>query len=166
MKLWSYQLPDFSLVKGKVDPAKSKFAQAYPDAYKALWEHVGTDQIVWCQTSAASSEWHGRHEWVIDVPTSEFLQVVDFMVWIGILGCAPRPPERLHFELMNKAIHRHPDDVAATLGYYNNLVEGLQHRDDPWAWLFRIDASDSRANVLLRHPIESRWVLSKEVVTP
>ena len=87
MELWSYHSPEFSLLQGRVDPTKSKFAQDYPDAYQKLCECLGTDQIVWCCTSR--DDWPqktGYCEWALDVPNGDFFRIVDYMVWNGILG--------------------------------------------------------------------------------
>lgn len=163
MRLWTYHSPAFSLVEGQYDPEKSAFAKQYRFAYKELWDRVGCKEIIWCCTSKDS--WprkNGYREWDLDVPVGSFVEIVDSMVWNGILGNDKTGPSgRLRDWLMAESMGMAPGNHYE---WYQQEVQRMLHPPgDPWESLFLDDPYDLRADVLLQHPIDREWVISTKL---
>lgn len=157
LNLWSYHSAGFSLVEGQVDPEKSEYARDYRWAYERLWAPLGTDQLIWCCTFGCRDDWPGSCEWKLNVPEDRVFAIVDNMVWNGILGNDALPPDPLRRQLRSTAMRHHP-------GWYDEQVKRLRHpRGCPWDALFLSDASDLRADVILRHPLDRRWIIGKVI---
>ena len=158
MRLWSYQSPVFSLLEGEVKTEKSIFAQLYPTAYQQLWNYVGTDQFIWCCVSP--EVWSGRCEWELEVPENCFFRIIDCMVWAGILGnnCDPPPLLRNHLKQMSLN-HTNPE------AWYEDQVKRMLHPPGcPWDAIFLNNANDLKTDVLLKHPIDSKWIILKNLI--
>lgn len=161
MQLWTYQSQDFSLTEGRVDPKRSEFAKDHPDAYRKLYDLLGTDQIIWCSTTNDEKRlWLHRHEWELDVPESAFFRIVDCMVWNGILGKdMVQPPKAIDDELRDRAFSMFTCDVDQREKWYAEQVHAMLHpAGDPWDSLFIDAPREHKANVLLRHLIDPQWV--------
>ena len=163
MLLWSYQFPGFSLTEGQVDLTKSQYANDYPDAYRKLYGFLRPNTLVWCKaTNDGRSDWlrEGRQEWQLNVPNSEFLKVVDCMVWNGILGNeSAKAPKALDDNLRTEAFEQFPTDIPQRDRYYDNKIYAMLHpAGDPWNSLFISDPNDPKADILLKHPIDPSWV--------
>ena len=119
MKLWSFQSPTFSLVDGEVRPEKSQFARDYRVAYQGLWDRVGTDQLIWCCTSA--DDWPmktGYCQWDLEVPDNRIFRIIDGMVWAGIRGDSYALTPRLRGQLLEQ--------------HYNGFLAILMPLTDGW----------------------------------
>jgi hypothetical protein len=159
MRLWTYQRDNFSIIADRVDPALSRNVQKYRQQYERLWQILETDQIIWCGTD---SEWWpkaGYAAWPLEIPTTAFLRIVDSMVWNGLLGergC----PTKLHDQLLDEETAL-TDDAEEAYANVERRKEFLWNPQvDPWEALFIDDPTDFRAEVLLKCPIATQWVLS------
>ncbi len=167
--LWSWQEPDFSLTEGAVDHRRSEYYKTVagvPKSYKELSKRLGTDQFIWCYTR--QDEYNPRLgctrvEWQLKVPEDRVLRKVCSVVWHcivwcnggerGLVGTPPKKFERLwrgiagryglKFDNFNKEFYRF---------WYAKTDEEL------WDALFLDKVDGECTDVLLRHPVEDKWV--------
>jgi hypothetical protein len=128
-------------LQGEVKPEKSTFVQQYRAAYEGLWRRVGTDQFVWCCSSA--DDWPhkcGYCQWTLEVPEERIFRIVDGMVWAGIRGEPSVLSPRLREELMTVAMQRFPGDTDGIYPWVDEQVQKLMHPPgDAWDALFLSD---------------------------
>ncbi len=164
MQLWTWHEPDFSLVEGKVNHERSEYFTTVcgvPEAYQELCKRLGTDQFIWCYTRGNEHNQlpsQTRIEWVLEVPKSEFLAIVDSFIWNRVLGEKCWPPESLKLKWKQEAITR------GCAEHFDQQIQAYHAQAPPqggwWALLFIDDPTAEGANVLIRHPVPRPWVKS------
>lgn len=160
INLWSYQKNGFDLTSGTVDHSKSRYFAEHKGHFEKLWGILGTNQIVWCCNSADDWSSDDFEEWQLQVPETSTLTIVNSMVWNGILGLngvSIKTHDRLSDEADQKGLQGNEYH-----SYIERELERLHHPPgDPWEALFLDDPAHEFAQVLLRHPIDEKWVLQR-----
>ncbi len=171
MRLWSVHSPDFSTLEGNVDHSKSPYFETVPgisEAYQRVWDHVGTDQIIWCW---ATTEGHfdvdaDKVQWVLDVPEAEILALIDDYVWNRILNIRCHPPRRLYWEWRDRSLELFPTDANARQQFMDDQHQAFWTEKplsgDWWNHVFVPDTKRDSTSAIVRHPVQYAWVISRE----
>ncbi len=173
--LWSWQTPDFYLTKGRVDHKLShyyKCTPGVPESYKQLSKQLikrfklepeRADQLVWCYTEPEMENGNTKVEWQLKVPEDRVIAKVCSTAWHCIVCCnggdrgrVGTPPDKfinvwrkvasdsgLKLDGLNREFYNF---------WYNKTNEEL------WDALFLDKVCGECTNVLLRHPVEGKWV--------
>lgn len=165
MKLWSWQTPDFSLVRGTVDHAKGEYYRDtpnVPEAYDRLSQRVGTKDWIFCYIRRENHmvlSNGNRCEWELDIPQDQILCFLDDVFWNSILDirCMLSPERRNKIWL--QVLEREPYDAEARMALEKRLTEEFFpscSKEQMWAQLF-VDgpgqAGDQRS-ALVQHPVD------------
>jgi len=163
LPLWSWQTPDFSLIKGTVDHWQSIFKKecsGFEKSCKELFERLGTDQFIWCYTYPIE-QWQDRERWELKVPKDRVLTYTCNVAWHWILAhngnnytkCCP--PERLWH-----LARSHASPPLKWPEFYKKFNDGWRKKTTEQLWdaLFVDKVYGDCTDVLLRHPVEKGWV--------
>ncbi len=170
LPLWSWQTPDFSLIRGTVDHGRSIFKKEHSGFEKSCKElserlEIDDDQFIWCFTYP-KEQWQGRERWELEVPKHRVLAYTCNVAWHWILAhngnddvpCnIPLKFERIWFKIANTK--RNECKKKFTDDWRKKTTEQLWNvlfLDDDALFLDKVygDCTD----VLLRHPVEDKWV--------
>ena len=171
MRLWSIQGNDFSLTSGIVDHARSPYFETVPsyiEISQMLWDRLGTDdQVIWCCTKPVDR----RHlspdefEWVLEVPDSEVLALIDDHVWNRILGLRCHPPERLRNQWRDRALELFPNDADGRERQRAEQEHAYFAQEPPsgdwWNHVFVDNLEGDSISAIIRHPLEDEWIVSR-----
>ena len=160
MILWTWQGEGHSLTQGSIDHAESPYRKdpKIMRAYCELEKRLDVKGIVWCCTRL--DQWtrvasYQNVAWVLDLPSSKFLKIVDGEVWERIIERG-RIPCRLESQWRSEDRER--------LG-----KEYLAEPAPSGGWWGALDADETTPDaarvVLLEHPINRRWVKKTKLCT-
>jgi hypothetical protein len=167
--LWSFHKSDFSLIEGTVDHRYSEYYRCDPgirDAYRRLWDHLGTDQVVWCyrQRGDFSGRHPGKKQWALRVPRSAVVAFVNRYVWARIIGSRHfAPPRTLRRKWKEEVLGTFPHDHDARKVLEDAKYAGFWNEQPPangwWSTVFVPGPGGEGIDALLRHPVERKWLL-------
>lgn len=173
VRLWSYHTKEFSLTEGDVDHVRSRYYQEscqIRKAYDDLFHRLGEDQIIWCHTNQGEYKRTGipKVEWVLDVSESDVIAFVDGFIWNRIIGIRSHPPRRLNQQWKSEAISCYPNDVEEQRRHISVQADFYWNQSPPrdgwWSELFVENSAAEGIDALIRHPIPSGWVKSRQPV--
>jgi hypothetical protein len=152
-----------------VDRAKSEYGEmpAIADAYKKIWSHLQTDQIVWCYTQRKfplTGETKEKTEWEIEVPLENVLSFIDGFVWAHIVkeGQRLRPPQLLYHHWIKQSIQLHPYDAAARRIFMDKMQADYDSQSPPtdgwWSRLFVPYSDTEGIDAIIAHPVKREWI--------
>lgn len=178
MRLWTWQKKDFSLIRGKVEGlehsdylspecGKGRFSEAY----KKLWERLGTDQFLWFFTDEEETknnpsklEYKGKVLWEIEVPENEASKLVWICpkAWNWIIcrrECLPHKKFEHLFKILNdRSLMRTPYSRVQFCEEYNIYWQELSD-DKLWeAAFYNCCGVRECQNALVYHPVEKEWI--------
>ena len=164
MRLWTWQTKDIRLTEGKLDYRLSPFYldKAGPDiqnAYKRLFETLGTDQIHWCYTDAeeAAKPWKNRVIWEIEVRESD-VRIVCSSVWCKIIGDKTfGPSSKLRCEWRRQANDQAPTSIESR-AIFDRMLDAYrapEPLDELWEKLFQpFNQIPNDADAIVKHPVD------------
>lgn len=166
MRLWTFQSPDFKLTSGTVKSQLSEYAdqQNIMTAYAELHRRIGTNQIVWChvRNPQGGDRPIGKVCYLLDVPRAEVV-LVNAYIWNRILGIRCELPPSLKERLWSEGIRLYPHDVKGREQYRKQEEESWYNQEPPaggwWTALFIDNPEAEGANALVKHPLNTKWIL-------
>jgi len=175
MSLWSWHKPDFCLTKGRVDHKRSHYYMNHrgvPKSYKELskkfikqfkLEPERADQWVWCYTVPDAEKDTTKVEWQLEVPEVRVLAKVCSAVWHCIVSCngeergaVGTPPKEFLDLWKRKASRSRLKWEDLNRKFYNFWYS--KTNEELWDALFLDKVYGECTTVLLRHPVEDKWV--------
>ena len=174
MILWTWQGEGHSLTEGSIDHAKSPYWEdpKIMRAYCELEKRLKVKGIVWCCTRLdkrirVASDYNVA--WVLDVPLSEFLRIVDGEVWERIIESGAIS-ERLGKLWRSEGWSLFPGDVELQSEHKARREKDYLAEPAPsggwWSLLYANETTPDAARVvLLNHPIDCRWVKKTKACT-
>jgi hypothetical protein len=168
MRLFSRQgLAVADLTRHVPDSRQSGYETSITQHYQRLFELLGTDQFIWCQTdrptkwdvdlSVKFARW-----WELEVPQDGIPKYVDIVSWERITGRQVMP-NALWFKLRDQADREFSDDEGRKRRH-KELIEGFwesRNTDDCWQTLVRDDAdSEWGTSPLVTAPLQGPWVVT------
>jgi hypothetical protein len=167
LRLWTWHAHGFDIREHQLDLSKSPYADfpAYQPAVQKLCRKLGITSVLWCVTSVDehfSAPGSDEVQWELKVPASEILAVINCHVWNRILGLENVFPVRVDRRWRSEAFQIAPGDPAQRddLWHRKRSEYARQFSDDRlWEHLFIEDPFDDFANVVLKYPVPSAWVV-------
>jgi hypothetical protein len=180
MRLWTWQNQTFNITNPTM-PVESKKHSKYlnicsrsPDMankhlkeYEKLWSILKTDQFLWCYTdigeatnSSSPVEYKGKLLWELDVPEDRILAKICGMAWHWIISSSNTRPGPIFENLFRGLL------PSLSWNYHEIPFEPIfnKHWRDMkpqqlWNCLFFDCGVQQCYQVLVRHPVDSSWVL-------
>jgi len=162
--LYTYHPQEFDLVSNATNPLLYSTYMSWGDdfvnAYKWLFENLGTSKIIWCYDHETNSGRHGciRRKWVLDVPENQILATIDSHIWAYIINGWHYSEEANKFWLESEELY--PNDCDDQYEYYNKKIKELEKsisKEDLWKIAF--ESKSDAMEYIIPSPIKKEWVM-------
>lgn len=181
VKLWTWQKDGFDITNASI-PVDSKNNSRYWNVpieetrahfhrvYAKLWEKLETDQFHWyyCDENDAkselSSEEYGTNAflWELEIPEEKIWKIACSAAWESLRGCTLHAPRFFSLSWQHKLMKE--DSKGLSEGkldeFQSNFVNFWKRKNESELWdsLFLKEIVPFCSQVLLEHPVDSRFV--------
>ena len=150
MIIHSWHSPDFNILDS-IDHSKTSWSdECFTDAYKWLFNLLGTDRIIWGWGDEQSHcPVHGREQkhWILDVPEDNLIYLNTYC-WDCVIGKWNWYPPQLNHIDNEKVVDKFIDKW-----------EKERNKEQDWLENIFTDVNDENAQILIKCPIKPEWIV-------